>query len=57
VSAYAANVIAEKTEKRFVQYWSTWVTGWRDWLEPDAGACATDGGERVYDFGGGDARD
>jgi hypothetical protein len=41
VARYAEKVRVEKTEPRYVLHWKTFVGGWRDWLEPDAGTCET----------------
>ncbi len=37
VIAYRAYVEREKTDPQFIVYFSTFMSGWRDWLDPEHG--------------------
>lgn len=37
VKNYAAYLIAQKTDPKYIKHFSTFMTSWRDWLDPGAG--------------------
>lgn len=37
IANYRKNLIKEGTESKFVMYFSTFMTQWRDWLDEDVG--------------------
>lgn len=41
VKNYIAHITREGTEPKFILYWSTFLNGWRDWLDPETGTTVT----------------
>lgn len=43
IEHYAAHVIEKQTEAKFIKHFSTFMTSWRDWLDPETGSAASTG--------------
>lgn len=40
IANYRAYLQREGTEPKYMLYWSTFLTNWRDWLDPETGTVA-----------------
>lgn len=52
IERYGAFCSRSKTEPQFIKHFSSFVSEWRDWLDPDVGALTSaEAPQRVYDLG------